>query len=92
MTTEDSGQSGCRAPAGGVLGCHLSGDPALKEEGWEWRVNAEGAKLRQVVDSYRELGFEVRLEPIDLSGLSEACWGCRGVLSQSTAVFVRTRR
>lgn len=92
MIRDDNGEAGCPAPAGGVLGCHLGVGRAADAEGWEWRVNAEGAKLQQAVDSYRELGFEVRMEPIDLNGLSEACSGCRGTLAQSSAVFVRRRR
>jgi hypothetical protein len=63
--------------------------PALAEQGWEWRCNADGARLREVADSYRELGFEVRIERLDLSGLSEDCAGCKGALAQASAVFVR---
>ena len=66
-------------------------DPGLKEQGWEWRCNADAAKLDQVVDSYRELGFEVRLEPINLNGLAAGCGGCKSALIQSNAVFVRAK-
>ena len=91
MTTRDYDQQACRAPAGGVLGCRLPVDPALREQGWEWRCNADGAKLRQVAASYRELGFEVRVEHLDLRGLNENCAGCKGELAQSSAVFVRQK-
>lgn len=82
---------GCRASPGNVTGCHLPVDPALSEQGWEWRCNADGTKLRNVVDSYRELGFEVRLERLDLSDLSEDCAGCKGALAQASAVFVKKK-
>jgi len=92
MTSDNSRQTGCAAPAGTVPGCQLPVDPGLKEQGWEWRCNADGPKLRNVVDSYQELGFEVRLEPLDLSGLSANCMGCKGALAQSHAVLVRPKR
>lgn len=92
MTSENSRQTDCSDPAGTVLGCQLPVDPGLKEQGWEWRCNADGAKLGQVIDSYQELGFEVRLEPLDLSGLSANCMGCKGALAQSQAVLVRPKR
>lgn len=92
MSNENNPLERYIGPSGGVLGCHLSANQILREEGWEWRLNAEGPKLRQAVESYAELGFEVRLERIDLSGLSEACAGCRGTLELSSAVFVRQKR
>ncbi len=91
MTTRDDDRQACRVPIGGVIGCRLPVDPALEERGWEWRCNADGAKLRQVADSYLELGFEVRIEHLDLRGLSEDCAGCKEALAQSSAVFVRQK-
>lgn len=90
MTTQDD-QEGCRAPAGSVIGCRLPVDPDLREQGWEWRCNADGVKLHQVVDSYRELGFEVRTERLDLRSLSENCAGCKGALAQASAVFIKQK-
>ena len=92
MSMDRGGSDGGGPVAGRVLGCHLAGDVALEGQGWEWRVNADGDKLRQVVDSFEELGFEVRLERLDLSLLSESCLGCKAVLAQSSAVFVRRKR
>ena len=91
MTTRDDDQQACRASTGGVLGCRLPVNPALREQGWEWRCNTDGTKLGQIADAYRELGFEVRVEQLDLRGLNEDCAGCRGALAQSSAVFVRKR-
>lgn len=83
---------GCHAPTGNVLGCRLSVDVGLKEQGWEWRCNANGSQLRQITDSYLELGFEVRTKPLDLRALSENCAGCKEVLGDSVAVFVKQAR
>ena len=89
MTIRDDDQHACRAAIDGVIGCRLPVDPALAEQGWEWRCNAGRAKLHEVADSYRELGFEVRIEHLDLRGLSEDCAGCKGELAEARAVFVR---
>lgn len=77
------------ATCGNLPGCRLPVDPGLKEQGWEWRCNADGAKLDHVVETYRELGFEVRIEPLTLNGLSDNCLGCKDALEQSLAVLVR---
>lgn len=89
MTIQDDDQGGCRAPTGSVSGCRLPVDLTLREQGWEWRCNADGVKLHQVVESYRELGFEVRMERLDLRSLSEDCEGCKGTLTQASAVYVK---
>ncbi len=91
MTTQDDDREGCRAPAGSVIGCRLPVDPDLREQGWEWRCNADGVKLHQVVDSYRELGLEVRTERLDLRSLSENCAGCKGALAHASAVFIKQK-
>lgn len=91
MTVHDDDQGGCQPRAGGVAGCHLSPDPSLREEGWEWRCNADGAKLKEVVETYLALGLAVRMERLDLSELSDNCAGCKGALAQASAVFVRQK-
>ena len=88
MTAQDDYRQEHRAN-GSDLGCSLPVDAALSAQGWEWRCNADGTKLRNVVESYRELGFEVRLERLDLSDLSEDCEGCKDTLEQASAVFVK---
>ncbi|WP_157110125.1 hypothetical protein [Thauera chlorobenzoica] len=82
----------CHPPTGNVLGCRLPVGIGLKEHGWEWRCNANEPKLRQITDSYLELGFEVRTEPLDLHALSDNCAGCKEMLGDSVAVFVKQSR
>ena len=90
-TQDDDPLEGCGGSPGNIVGCRLPVDPALRAEGWEWRCNADGMKLRSVVDSYYELGFEVRLERLNLNGLSESCSGCKSALAQASAVFVKKK-
>ena len=41
----------------------------LKAEGWVERFTASGARLTEAVDTYRELGLEVKTVPVNKLGL-----------------------
>ena len=58
---------------------------------WEWRGNADERRAREMTDTYEELGFEVKIEPLDLNQLSEGCFGCKDVLNDFGAVYVRKK-
>lgn len=75
----------------GVKGCSLPHDPALIEQGWEWRCNTDDHRARDIVENYEALGFEVTLAPIDLDGLDDECTGCLEALRQFNAVYVRRK-
>ncbi len=75
--------------AGRAMGCALPADEALTAEGWEFRCNTDTNRLREVVDTFEEMGFEVRLEPLNLDGLNEVCGGCVGTLRGLSAVYIR---
>lgn len=40
-------------------------ETSLVREGWTRRFTAIGSRLREAVELYRGLGFEIRLEPAD---------------------------
>ena len=52
----------------------------LKKEGWEKRFTIDEPRLSEMAEQYKELGFEVLLEPVDLS--SEECTSCMAVDSK----------
>jgi hypothetical protein len=60
-------------PSGGALGA----DPRLVAEGWEARFLADPARCEEAVTLYRELGFEVRAEPVPAEQLGPYCVGCQ---------------
>ncbi len=66
----------------------------LQEEGWTRRFTALGRRLNEVAELYRELGFEVRLEPVDLDEEpitgAEGCKDCF-VTMQARTVYTRPR-
>jgi len=51
----------------------------LAKEGWQKRFTMDGPRLSEAVETYKELGFEVLLEPVDTS--SEECASCMTVSS-----------
>lgn len=55
----------------------MSREEQLKKEGWGKRFTIDEPRLSEMVEQYRELGFEVLLEPVDLS--SEECTSCIAV-------------
>jgi hypothetical protein len=52
----------------------MTREEELKKEGWEKRFTIDDPRLTEMVDQYKELGFEVLLEPVDTS--SEECTAC----------------
>ncbi|MDP6109243.1 MAG: hypothetical protein QGF71_04105 [Rhodospirillales bacterium] len=70
-------------------GCDIPHNPALVAEGWEFRCNTDDSRLNDVVDTYKELGYEIHLQPVNLNGLSSDCGGCAGLLAKFQAVYTR---
>ena len=52
----------------------MTREEELKKEGWEKRFTIDEPRLSEIVEQYKELGFEVLLEPVDIS--SEECTTC----------------
>jgi len=52
----------------------MTRDQELNKEGWEKRFTVDEPRLSEMAEQYRELGFEVLLEPVDTS--SEECTTC----------------
>ncbi|MFQ6112569.1 MAG: hypothetical protein ACE5NG_00625 [bacterium] len=84
--------NGCQRDDGNLLGCTIPADPKLIAKGWERRFVADARMARDAVDTYVELGYEVRLEPIDTGGLKDECRGCKALFNQFSAVYTRQKR
>ena len=70
-------------------GCDIPHDPELVAQGWEFRCNTDHSRLNDVVDTYQELGFEIHLEAVNLSGLSSDCGGCATMLESFSAFYTK---
>ena len=63
----------------------------LKKEGWEKRFTIDEPRLSEMVEQYKELGFEVLLEPVDTS--SEECTTCITAFhDRYKTIYTRQRR
>jgi predicted ATPase len=52
----------------------MTREEELRKQGWEKRFTIDEPRLSEMVEQYKELGFEVLLEPVDTS--SEECTTC----------------
>jgi len=69
----------------------MTREEELRREGWEKRFTIDEPRLSEVVEQYKELGFEVLLEPVDLS--SEECTTCLknpAVSQRHKTIYTRT--
>jgi hypothetical protein len=71
----------------------------LNKEGWQKRFVAEEPRLSEMVELYKETGFEVRLEPLstveEADAENEECRACRicfeGVEEKYQVIFTRPK-
>lgn len=69
----------------------MSREEELKEEGWEKRFTIDEPRLSDMAEQYKELGFEVLLEPVDLS--SEECTRCMAAAPQRyKTIYTRKKK
>ena len=52
----------------------MNREEELKKQGWEKRFTMDEPRLSEMAEQYKELGFEVLLEPVGTS--SEECTSC----------------
>lgn len=67
--------------------------PTLQEQGWTQRFTAIGLRLSEAVDLYRQLGYDVHLEPTsdaEESDESEVCKNCI-VTTLARTIYTRPR-
>ena len=66
----------------------------LQAEGWTRRFTALGRRLNEATELYSELGYEVRLEPVNLDEEetmgTEGCKDCF-VTMQARTIYTRPR-
>jgi hypothetical protein len=81
----------CKIEHAGSRGCTLPPDAKLLAEGWQRRFIADERMAREAIDTYSELGYEVRLEAVNTSGLSEECGGCQSLFKHFCAIYTRKK-
>jgi signal recognition particle subunit SEC65 len=64
----------------------------LRREGWIKRTTVGEPRLSEIVELYRSLGYEVRVEPVRLERLDEDCKRCYGnEADEIKTVYVRKK-
>jgi len=65
----------------------------LEKEGWVKQTTIGEPRLSEIVELYRSLGYEVRLEPVKLDELDEECRRCyESEIDEVKTVYVRKKR
>ena len=68
----------------------MNREEELKKEGWEKRFTIDEPRLSEMAEQYRELEFEVLLEPVGTS--SEDCTSCLPVMSDRYKTIYTRRK
>ena len=65
----------------------------LEKEGWIKQTTIGEPRLSEIVELYKSLGYEVRLEPVKLDGLDEECRKCYELEGDEVkTVYVRKKK
>ena len=63
----------------------------LIKEGWKKRFTTDEPRLSEAVEQYKEIGFEVLIEPVDTS--SEECTSCLTAMSDRyKTIYTRPKK
>jgi hypothetical protein len=70
----------------------MTTDAELQEQGWEQRSVLCEPRLSECVELYEQLGFEVRLLPLDPHNMPEGCGACyTREIDRYRVVYVRRK-
>ncbi|HEY6944055.1 MAG TPA: hypothetical protein VI431_02865 [Candidatus Acidoferrum sp.] len=70
----------------------LRPDPALVAQGWQRRFTADEQRIQEVVELYKQLGYEVRIEPVTTENLQDGCHDCQASSAiQLFTIYTRKR-
>lgn len=73
-------------------GIVILGAPELEAEGWQRRTVTDGTRIEELEQTYRDLGFEIRVTTLDPQSFGEACTTCSTSACRSyLALFTRRR-
>ena len=65
----------------------------LDEEGWVKQTTIGEPRLSEIVELYKSLGYEVRLEPVMFDELDEKCRSCYELEGDKVkTVYVRKKK
>jgi hypothetical protein len=69
----------------------MTREEELRKEGWEKRFTIDEPRLSEAVEQYKEIGFEVLVEPVDTDSFE--CASClTGVSDRTKTIYTRPRK
>ena len=69
----------------------MTPEEKLIREGWEKRATYDDPRLTEMVDSYKEIGLEVRLEPFNAAD-AKGCADCMTLVpGQFKTIYTRKK-
>lgn len=76
------------------VGGEISRREELEKEGWIKTFERRGARLEECVELYKELGYEVCLEPMSEEDFPPECKGCAVLAScgEYQVIFIRPKK
>jgi hypothetical protein len=67
-------------------------NPELVAQGWERRFVTDGRRLKEYVELYESIGYEVKTEPVQAEEIGPDCLDCRLItLLQFHTLYARKR-
>jgi len=65
----------------------------LENESWVKQTTIGGPRLSEIVELYKSLGYDVRLEPVKLDELDEECRRCyESEIDEVKTVYIRKKK
>ena len=70
----------------------MTPEERLIGEGWEKQATYDDPRLSEMVDMYKEIGFDVHLEPFNAAN-EEGCTGCMALFpDQFKTIYTRKKK
>ena len=70
---------------------HIESELAPAVEGWERRFTADMQRIKEAIELYRSLGYEVRVESARSAPQTEDCTPCHSEASQFKTIYTRKK-
>ncbi len=68
-------------------------DPALVAAGWQPRFVGDARQVKEAIELYTELGFDVRAEAVPVEQLADDCSDCKALIFlRFKTIYTRKKR
>jgi len=75
-----------------TTGCGPAQNQELIEQGWEQRFVGDERMVRESTEMYSDMGYEVKILPLDTTNVQGDCMGCLALLKKFQVVYTRQKK